>query len=459
MPTLLHYLTQVNPTLHVTPGKGYGGTTNPNYPVPSRVLPWTEFNENTLLKLFDNKLSTTLEESHHDLGELPDLHHSDYFISSEKHLQRTLTKYNNHIVLKALGKSSGTLLAQDVQMVTGGKNTIIEWPALEPDWVGKCDVYGEYTILPGDSKVSEVFRSEDLDQYLEPDGEWTGSVTGPSAWPVRQLLAYCIRSYMRYGYIITDKELFVIRVSSDFESDERPDEEELSKYSLVELGQAIFEGPCIECTTIPWERDGKSNILTVNLALVILHILAANNPLIHYKKYPSLAEEKLIDPKHQPTLDEAMKVDAVRELQARQGTQSDDPAAERELRSQLHADPEQRNTRNQRRSGKRKQLNQHKTRTNSKTVPRVRYRESSSSSSLTSADPGDTYVLSQPGTATISFSSTFSTVSTQSYEPKNRYDTRAAHKSQKVDKPQSVIRRPLKGVFPRPRSSSNVSSN
>ncbi|KAI9690940.1 MAG: hypothetical protein M1822_008560 [Bathelium mastoideum] len=311
-------------------------------------------------------------------------------------------------------------------------------------------------MLPGDSKVSEVFRSKDLDQYLESDGEWTGSVTGSSVWPVRQLLAYCIRSYMRYGYIMTDEELWAMRVSSDFKSAERPDEGELSGYSLAELGQTIFEGPCIECTTIPWEQDGRSNVLTVNLASMVLHILAANNPLIDWKKYPNLAEEKLIDPEHQPTLHEAMNSRPFSKLQGRQCAEFDGRIEEGALKSKQHAGLEQRITRSMTRNEEPKQPSGHTTKAKRRITPPIQYCESSSSSS-TPVESDDRYFLSQPGTATNSFMSNASMESTHSHKRKNRSKTKASRKVQRVAEPQSIGRRSLEGVILRPRSSDKAS--
>lgn len=85
----------------------------------------------------------------------------------------------------------------------------------KPDWALCSDraimtfedgSYRYYNIMPGDSKLSIKWKSS---FYDDPENS--------SYWkdPVRQTVQYCIQSHSRYGFIITDGELVVLRIRTE----------------------------------------------------------------------------------------------------------------------------------------------------------------------------------------------------------------------------------------------------
>ena len=128
--------------------------------------------------------------------------------------------------------------------------------------------------------------------------------------PMRQIFTYCVKLNARYGYIITDQELVVIRVCPIIEpsdsgetndsqesrreagSSKRGQEMAKSQASLPDLDEDHdFELPSpvfrkveangrLEYKAIPWSNAAsldprRSNNLTINLALWWLHIMAS----------------------------------------------------------------------------------------------------------------------------------------------------------------------------------------
>lgn len=59
--------------------------------------------------------------------------------------------------------------------------------------------------MAGDSKESVKFHSQEVTR-LGSTGEW--------AYPVRQVVSYATTAYVRQGFIVTDAEIVVIRVTN-----------------------------------------------------------------------------------------------------------------------------------------------------------------------------------------------------------------------------------------------------
>ncbi|KAI1159513.1 hypothetical protein F5B18DRAFT_677144 [Nemania serpens] len=155
-----------------------------------------------------------------------------------------------------------------------------------PDWAGLVDVHGYSNILPGETKLSRNWRSEELNKFIGKKDEcaFDDDLEPKALWPIRQLLHYCLESHMRYGYIITDEELVVMRV--------RPIEEYNAGATIDNLYDAVHKNAHIEFQSIPWKKADSSKTLSVNLALYVLFILAANNGVLDWR-YTSLMDEKL----------------------------------------------------------------------------------------------------------------------------------------------------------------------
>ena len=185
-----------------------------------------------------------------------------------------------------------------------------------PDWAGiqtdpqddldQVETSQPPNILPGDSKLGRKWSSKNIeDGLVHPDHH-------DSDWmkPLRQIFAYCVRANARYGYIVTDEEVVVIRVHPilepgdqgetndnqgsrhESESSTRGQETVDSQASLPDLDEDhdfMLSSPVfkkveangrLEYRAVPWSNAAsldprRSADLTVNLALWWLHIMAS----------------------------------------------------------------------------------------------------------------------------------------------------------------------------------------
>ena len=101
--------------------------------------------------------------------------------------------------------------------------------------------------------------------------------------PIRQVYTYCTEHGCRYGCILTTEEAFVFRI--------RPREEVDN-----DVKRGLIDDGLLEYKSIPWKRGTPASAiqeepLTVNLALVIIHVLAGNAHAVDWK-YGELQKEK-----------------------------------------------------------------------------------------------------------------------------------------------------------------------
>lgn len=164
-----------------------------------------------------------------------------------------------------------------------------------------------YSLMPGDSKLSNKWHSS-FRQEATKFTTWSD--------PVRQILTYCIQSGSRYGFIITDKELVVIRIRTEptgsglgasKPSRQQPQHSyntsastDMSMLSTSMRDMSIsgsswkstspaVDGHPIEYRAIPWENHGRGKRqLTVRLALFYLSWMAALGRNEPQPSYPSL---------------------------------------------------------------------------------------------------------------------------------------------------------------------------
>jgi hypothetical protein len=282
--SLLAYLNKTNPSLELeTLSSGstrQSYTTSDDYPMPKDLRRWKEFNMKTIRRVFDTKISQYLGKQFENMPSHPTVDSESRKISEEPTLQSFIEKYNRCIVLEALKRTSKDLVSQSVSMETGKDAKVFYKKRKKPDFAGKSDMQGENNILPGDAKVSRNWTSEELPESLDDS-----ALLGP-LWPIRQVLHYCIECQVRYGYIISNKELVVLRVST--KEDVNP------SASFSDIRGAVNDNGVVEWETIPWDHDDGSTGLTVNLALWVLHLLAANNGRLGLK-YGKLKDEKLLE--------------------------------------------------------------------------------------------------------------------------------------------------------------------
>ncbi|KAL9075248.1 MAG: hypothetical protein Q9157_004078 [Trypethelium eluteriae] len=307
--TLREYLTTANPTLQLawiseadeeidkSPPKkkkkknkpnSASSTKNESYPELETVSEWKEFTLETIIELFGGSTSSILNRTY-DLQDFSQTHPCFHQISDEDSLEALLIKHTQSTILEALQKTTNTLLDQEVTMVRGGQASLFHLDRpdskikLRPDWAGRCYLRAARNILPGETKPSRVFSSRVLRDCVDERDQ----VKDPNAdclWPARQVAAYCAYSHMRYGYIITDEELIVVRIGTLLEQRKNTADDDLM--------EDTFDKPRFEWQSIPWNHGDDGAKITVNLALWALHVLAASNGLLDWK-YSELSKEKI----------------------------------------------------------------------------------------------------------------------------------------------------------------------
>ncbi|KAI9768142.1 MAG: hypothetical protein M1839_004169 [Geoglossum umbratile] len=234
------------------------------------VCDWTEFSYGTLRSIFQDSWQIMIQADIPVLDEgLPLCE-----VYAEDGLGHLIATWNVQVVSRALRESEGPQ--------NPGKKT-----------------YRNY--CPGDTKLSSKWRSE-WDKELLTESEWE--------LPFSQVQYYCARLNTRYGYILTDKELVVIRVtkSADPPPRERPRRSTaqyepghlrdlsdvssaLSEVSLYGNTDELGNYEKLEVKSIPWSNEGPGE-LTVNLALWCLLSMAGTDNSIEMS-YPPLDSWRL----------------------------------------------------------------------------------------------------------------------------------------------------------------------
>ena len=196
-----------------------------------------------------------------------------------------------------------------------------------PDWAGVFRLpdsiaYRPLNILPGETKLSSKWKSQDIrtgklsyidleDEEDNDKHEHKDNTTNKGKdkevrrslpeWlkSLRQIFTYCLRSKVRYGYIITDQELFVLRLKAGPEHKPRSARQKAKSISKIEgkdekssfdlsadpMVRRAREHGILEYKAIPWspqstDFSGHAQTLTVNLALWWLHLMALQDTSI-----------------------------------------------------------------------------------------------------------------------------------------------------------------------------------
>jgi len=198
----------------------------------------------------------------------------------------------------------------------GDRRYKADWGLCSNDRISEFDGGGYLylNLMPGDSKLSNKWKSS---YYTDPRGR--------AHWkdPVRQILQYCIQSASRYGFIITDEELVVVRVgivltgtgiaATRDRRTQQPQRQQSghSRYaststqvsqlsaSMQSMSMAdsssSYQPPAavdeytVEYRPIPWSSDGMGkHHLTVRLALFYLACMSSIGDNRLLASYPSL---------------------------------------------------------------------------------------------------------------------------------------------------------------------------
>ena len=335
--SLLSYLTQRNPILtQKCPDGSNTKSYRQMWKEPAFIREWKDFRPESLTGMYKGQLKRILDTetlvSHQiDIPRVPFCE-----IYDEDSLEGLLIRWTQTTVSNAL------VVAQDhlesicasgrIYMARGGQaEALIAQPKDDkrqrshPDWAAVKVLENRPETGPKATKIQKASKSQKANKMPKPDNILPGDTKVSSKWksssikmgnrdvyntkpdltrPVIQVYNYCLKANARYGYIITDEELVVLRIRAKEKADGRGDSQKSMEnsqgsqefYASEEQKQARKRGE-VELMSIPWENHvteehAVDSTLTVNLALWWLHIMAAADYRIG-RQYPNLLEEEL----------------------------------------------------------------------------------------------------------------------------------------------------------------------
>ena len=313
---LSDYLKHENPAIKNHQPRNKKNTTYKSedapYKYPKIIEEWQDFTYDTLRSMYGGALQRVLDLEYilHDFSDLPKYPFCE--IHNEDSLESFIVKWNHSVICDALAAAQGELdqtRDDDVYMVRGGQASNPSFMKhrrrFEPDWAGvqrrnDQDSIKPKNILPGDTKLSAKWSSGNVRRgsmhLYKQKTNWLQ--------PIGQIFTYCLRGNTRYGYIITDRELVVVRVRPLPDSDSQTST--TTHHSLQEddgspAARARKHGGILEIRSIPWENSlGMANhdgeILTANLALWWLHLLAMQGSGIEDEYFPLRDELRHTNP-------------------------------------------------------------------------------------------------------------------------------------------------------------------
>ena len=320
--TLSDYLRSKNPKLYMKSCPRGSNTTSkrPPYLIPGSIEKWEDFGYDSLQKIYGGALHRILTSkfSCKDYSDIPKKPYRE--IANENCLEMLLAVWNWRVISEGLSKAQQCLYGRQdtniIYMAKGGRSRFAVASKYYPDWAGiqadPEDEWGQeetskpHNILPGESKLGRKWSSNNIiDGLVHPDyqdDDWMK--------PLKQIYTYCVKANARYGYIITDEEVVVIRIrpilepGDSGETNDRKKSRRKPKSSKrgqeTGVSQASFPDPDeghdfvlsppifrkveangrLEYKVIPWSNAAsldprRSDNLTVNLALWWLHIMAS----------------------------------------------------------------------------------------------------------------------------------------------------------------------------------------
>ncbi|KAM3548641.1 hypothetical protein MY1884_009091 [Beauveria asiatica] len=287
MPSLLHVLTEPNVKVDsslVAPGSN---TTVNTYFVAEDWVPWPEFSYSTITHIFQAELAENYQGSPSPLPLKEDLR-----VVNEDVFDGLLQRFEIPVVNYALHWLGG--------QCHYGKGSRCG-TAYKPDWSLVCprslDEDGWYTnLVPGDTKLHAKWRPE-----MRDDGEDVHYVEWQKV--VAQITNYMAYHGSRYGFVITEANLVVFRLTRRpidagiaTSRSRRLNQSHVRYPSDVTMGSSdgsfVDDNPLTwayyypQYVTIPWSASGRQ--LTVKLALWALAMMAAHGGNSLEYSYPGL---------------------------------------------------------------------------------------------------------------------------------------------------------------------------
>ncbi|PGG98355.1 hypothetical protein GX51_06842 [Blastomyces parvus] len=203
--TLLEYLTEPNPKLD-SDNSSQGLPTEQADIAEIKLRDWDDFTLDTLLACYGD----ILRKPRSSLPKCsPDLTTLECEIWTEDTFEHLMTRSIVPQVSVGLAKAQREMsISNAIDMTRGGRANIGgEGNLLFPDWAGAVKTAGKTGYVnrcPGETKLERKWKSTMSRDYIAYN------------WPITQLLKYCyIQWGTRYGYIINEDEVVVMRFSRE----------------------------------------------------------------------------------------------------------------------------------------------------------------------------------------------------------------------------------------------------
>ncbi|KAI2469973.1 hypothetical protein F4781DRAFT_392443 [Annulohypoxylon bovei var. microspora] len=334
--SIFEYLTVKNPDLTYVDNYTTTLTNSKRFLVPKKVLPWEDFNYETLENIFGGRLMEELRRSNRQLQyPAPKLDpFTECVDSGEDTTYDILVRWTRPMVQTALrvveNIFSPVLWVATSRTKTPQSHSTTSKPEENPSPFprkrkGNISVRSSSIraksrpnpdggAISSNSQASASTASSNLDlsekqgnrlpcevkpgsqwtshklrngELVDHSGRWRPNQSGDrDAAPLLQIFNYCVKCGARYGFLVTSKEVLVVRVRP-VEVPSNPENENLT--------DKLYYKGAMEYKAIPWENhsaeDGYRE-LTINLAIWFLCILAGNDHRPRWE-YGPLAEEIL----------------------------------------------------------------------------------------------------------------------------------------------------------------------
>jgi hypothetical protein len=301
MATILKTLQTKNLVVDASPAP-HGPNTASGTFWPETWHPWPEFNYETLLSIYGDILATPWGAA------LPRSTASsfDTEVFAEDTLEDILRRFLSPTVNEALHLACATITQSTIHL---GRGSRCQSSQVRPDWSlvsrDHKDEDGKYlNLLPGDTKLHKKWHAEMLTYNYE---EWRK--------PVSQIMGYMVYHETRYGFILSDVELVVFRITREpivpgFAAGRRQrtmgarrfgstgTDVSLESLTLNETYSFLDDDPYgreyrdPEYAVIPWSAYG--NCLTIKLALWCLSMMVFGDTSLS-EEYPPLDSWRRVD--------------------------------------------------------------------------------------------------------------------------------------------------------------------
>ncbi|RSL79757.1 hypothetical protein CEP52_017487 [Fusarium oligoseptatum] len=275
MPTILKVLTRSNVSVNSDSVIPSVNTTVRTDIQPEDWVPWHDFNYSTRTRIFH----TELRKEYRGGNERRPLE-KELIINNEKTLETLLLKFLSPIVNYALDDQAGQTYPGEGSRCSDDA----DWSAVSDELF---DEHGYFNLLPGDTKLDAKWRPTMLRDNFN---EWQKAVS--------QVETYMARNSTRYGFILTETNLVVLRLTRQLldagvallrpqraTATSLAHQRHSSDVSMASTGISssaysdnnpehwAFFNP--EYAVIDWAASGQGN-LTIKLALWALAMMATN---------------------------------------------------------------------------------------------------------------------------------------------------------------------------------------